>query len=134
MKKTIAIICMLILGSAVAFAGTTKPITCTGYDIAFVDLDDQGETGYLVRIHGDFPSGTAIPAVVMIGDRAVEEYGGTQTGIYFVAKTKAELDKINGGEIQVGVNVKSVKGTGIKLQTASFDLTKKLKLTDALMR
>lgn len=98
-----ALLCITCIAQAKDPSAEAK---LTDYDVSLVTLQPtvtkniQGKTieykeGYLVRLHGAFPTQTAKTMELYIGSERIFEYGGLPDGIYFIIYEKSRLDTLS---------------------------------------
>lgn len=85
----------------------TVSISLKSYDVSLVRFDKPMEReihgrkvkytqGYIIRLHGSFPSGTAEVMELFVGEEPIEEYGGLPDGVYFLILEGTRLYEMQG--------------------------------------
>lgn len=97
-----------------------RAVTIRSYEIGLAELprpevrrDSAGversyDRVYVVHLKGDFGAPRAIPVDIWIGDYKVEEYGGTEEGIYFKVYDEGLFDRLENQPIAWGLQGQKV--------------------------
>ncbi|MBZ0273872.1 hypothetical protein K8I61_17675 [bacterium] len=146
MTRALSIIAILfVLAAGAALAGDrADAVSITGYDIARVTLpeavtvtrDEKPVTyteGYVVRVKGTFPRGTADTVELSVGETRIEEYASYPGGLYFVVFERSRLDAMNGQAIRWRFGATG-KTTAVTIVPSGFALSTPVPLRDALTR
>ncbi len=79
---------------------------------AFLDIEGvehSADEVYIVELRGDFGEIRAIPVEIYIGNYKVEEYGGTENGIYFKVYDPSFFDRLDDQPFAYGFQGQRVK-------------------------
>lgn len=135
-KKTVPIlVAALLVTSANAALGQEKPepaIEIRAVEIYSAPLpeprlyrDSEGlertaEDVLIVELEGDFGKARAIPVEIYIGDYKVEEYGGSEKGIYFKVYDPELLSRLEGRQLAYGFQGQKVRTLELRFQPSEL--------------
>ena len=140
-----AFVVVTAFGIAAIAAQPEKIPILKSYDVAYVSLDtpvtvtENGkkasyDKAYLVRLHGDFPTGGASVMRIYFGAEAVREYGGLPDGIYFLIYKPERLKEYAGKEIRYRIDDGPINSFDVRFDPRGFEPLSLTKFKDAVTR